>query len=816
MMNTLLSMGAAGSSVLLLWLLLSRTLGERLPARWYYRMLKASLFFLLIPVGRLAQLLERAASALTPVSAPAASPGFAGLPVSSGTPAITLIPTSPSPAPPSTILPETLSPIPLSLSAGASRLLTVFWIAGAASVLVCKAFVGFRLHRRVFRQNRRISSREVLPIFRACKRQLGIRRPVELRENPLVRSPLAAGLLRPMVVIPASPFSGEELRCMFLHELTHIRSGDLWIRLASLSALALHWYNPLVHLLCRSIRTLGEQNCDERVVLPLSGQERYAYGNTVMKLAVNVAAGGGDWAVPLSAGEELERRLFRVLHTEKLKGSKRLLALSLAGALLACGAAAALAVREPLPLSDKTPVPVSASARPAGDTAASVSDDILNAVRAAWASSGVTAETPVLFGDRALILSRGGTLLPDDDPASYCLTDGILYKQFLAKTGREGHFPMLPEYAVGNAAMLNGCDPQLLETLVNGEYPKNSGGESYGSDLLAGYVGYEPDLTAAAGGYIRESELPGASVSSPEEARAYMAWRSENPGPYAIPLYDAEGTVIGSFQVGGGGGKPPADASAASPGPDAPKDAIAAAPEDRSPAETAKPTPPSPENQPGGSSASGEPEPASPAGTESSPSVVKSLTVGGVTITIGTEPAAPDDLPSNPFSTGEWADYIDTALRGDPDLIRSRGGTLLPDDEKTSYIMINGVMYKEYLDKNGQTRPEYAIGNQRFTQELYLRDGDLSPLEELTNGVYPENESGESYGDNILADYVGYAPDLILSDGENGSTGYSRVRDQSVLEHGEGDCLGQYSIPLYASDGKTVIGAYTAICRHLL
>lgn len=195
-------------------------------------------------------------------------------------------------------------------------------------------------------------------------------------------------------------------------------------------------------------------------------------------------------------------------------------------------------------------------------------------------------------------------------------------------------------------------------------------------------------------------------------------------------------------------------------------------------------TPPPAENRPGGSGASGEPEPASPG-----------------------------DHPENPFSTGGWVNYTGTALLGDPDLIRSRGGTLLPDDEEASCIIINGVMYKKYLDKNGRTRPEYAVGNPRFMQERYLRDGGLSPLEGLTNGVYPENESGESYGDDILADYAGYAPDLILFNGENGSTGYFRESDQSaILEHNADRCLGHYSIPLYASDGKTVIGAYTMIC----
>lgn len=53
MMNTLAGMGLAGSAVLALWLLASRVLKDRMPARWHYRVLKISLFFFLIPVGQL-------------------------------------------------------------------------------------------------------------------------------------------------------------------------------------------------------------------------------------------------------------------------------------------------------------------------------------------------------------------------------------------------------------------------------------------------------------------------------------------------------------------------------------------------------------------------------------------------------------------------------------------------------------------------------------------------------------------------------------------------------------------------------------------
>ena len=58
MMSTLAGMSLAGGAVLALWLLASGVLRNRLPARWHYRILKTSLFFFLVPVGRLLPLVD--------------------------------------------------------------------------------------------------------------------------------------------------------------------------------------------------------------------------------------------------------------------------------------------------------------------------------------------------------------------------------------------------------------------------------------------------------------------------------------------------------------------------------------------------------------------------------------------------------------------------------------------------------------------------------------------------------------------------------------------------------------------------------------
>lgn len=145
-------------------------------------------------------------------------------------------------------------------------------------------------------------------------------------------------------------------------------------------------------------------------------------------------------------------------------------------------------------------------------------------------------------GNTALIKSRGGTILPDDDPKSYRGNE----KMFKDKDG-EFRF----EYLVGNQGALDDLDKKVANKhLVNGDYPKNSKGESYGPEQLAGYVGYIPDLLYVAeegdhpAGYYRPSER--ASAAAKFEGLS----KEECPHTIAIPLYDSEGKVIGSYNIG--------------------------------------------------------------------------------------------------------------------------------------------------------------------------------------------------------------------------------------------------------------------------
>lgn len=151
-------------------------------------------------------------------------------------------------------------------------------------------------------------------------------------------------------------------------------------------------------------------------------------------------------------------------------------------------------------------------------------------------------------GDKALIQSRGGTILPDDDPNSYRGNE----KLFRNKAGE-----LWFEYMVGNEGALDDQNKKIAEEhLKNRDYPKNSKGESYGPSQLACYVGYEPDLFWVPDTYIAETGegLPEGYYRQSEREATSAKYeglsREACPHKWTIPFYDSEGNVIGEYELG--------------------------------------------------------------------------------------------------------------------------------------------------------------------------------------------------------------------------------------------------------------------------
>ncbi|MDR2044658.1 MAG: M56 family metallopeptidase [Clostridium sp.] len=105
--------------------------------------------------------------------------------------------------------------------------------------------------------------------------------------NAFAETPILIGLFCPIVILPDREYTDSELRNIILHEWTHDRRGDVWIKWISLLAGALHWFNPLVCLVRREIERACELACDEAVIGKLDKKGRQSYGDTLIAIAAD-------------------------------------------------------------------------------------------------------------------------------------------------------------------------------------------------------------------------------------------------------------------------------------------------------------------------------------------------------------------------------------------------------------------------------------------------------------------------------------------------------------------------------------------------
>lgn len=175
----------------------------------------------------------------------------------------------------------------------------------------------------------------------SLRRELRVRRPVGLVYSAAAPCPLALGLLRPVIVLPAGQLVDE---LVLRHELTHIRRWDVAYKLVLSLACWLNWFNPLVWLMDKAAGRNLELCCDDEVTRDLSGDERRRYGNLLLDAAVARVI---PFSTCFSGGKtQMKERLVNLFAHKRNSAALVglvLIAALLAGGLVACEQAGASA-----------------------------------------------------------------------------------------------------------------------------------------------------------------------------------------------------------------------------------------------------------------------------------------------------------------------------------------------------------------------------------------------------------------------------------------------------------------------------------------
>ena len=124
-------------------------------------------------------------------------------------------------------------------------------------------------------------------LFNAAKSSIGLRRNVRLRVTDQAMSPAVCGLFRPVILLPQSlveKLPPAQLRAVLLHELTHLRRGDVWANCAQALVQIVYWWHPLLWLANARTRSVREEAVDDAVMLALR-DEAEAYAPTLLEVA---------------------------------------------------------------------------------------------------------------------------------------------------------------------------------------------------------------------------------------------------------------------------------------------------------------------------------------------------------------------------------------------------------------------------------------------------------------------------------------------------------------------------------------------------
>lgn len=152
-----------------------------------------------------------------------------------------------------------------------------------------------------------------------------LKQQVRFLASPKAKSPFVIGVHKPAIVLPAKMLDADQqtISMCIRHELAHIKKGDLIFRLLALTAVCVHWYNPICHAFRKELMIISEICCDYEVVQTIHKSQRKLYYNTLISVTESIQPKITDKFLSTFANEnhiELKRR---ILELEVIDISKR-------------------------------------------------------------------------------------------------------------------------------------------------------------------------------------------------------------------------------------------------------------------------------------------------------------------------------------------------------------------------------------------------------------------------------------------------------------------------------------------------------------
>ncbi|MFZ6861355.1 M56 family metallopeptidase [Undibacterium sp. Ji67W] len=225
-------------------------------------------------------------------------------------------------------------------------LIVTIWLLGV-SLMVARLVVGLLWVRQLGR-NLLPQEQQQLQVHwqgrtRLMAQAFGLQRQVAFKIDTRLQTPVTSGCWQPVIVMPASLFSGmspDLIEALLAHELAHIKRWDYLVNMAQHLALAFLFYHPAVWWISRRMDIEREQIADD-VAAAVLGKPR--------ALALALQKLDGWQSAPRMAlaanGGHLLARIKRLMRPDQ-QAWRWTMASPVLGVILSCAAVSAVAKYE--------------------------------------------------------------------------------------------------------------------------------------------------------------------------------------------------------------------------------------------------------------------------------------------------------------------------------------------------------------------------------------------------------------------------------------------------------------------------------------
>ncbi len=217
--------------------------------------------------------------------------------------------------------------------------LCIVWVAGSAISLCLSIVWGQICIWKIRKNSSEVKNTELNLLFDSLIDEMKLAKKIKLFRCPWIISPFTSGILYPVVTLPDIEFSRKEWEMLLRHELTHLKSRDVFYKQLMVLVRIVHWFNPLIWLFTRELFETGEMACDEKVIGDAKKEEKHFYAELLLMLLERAAESHEN--VMLAGFSDSESSLKRRLRNfmKKKNGSKKkkiLLAILSAAIMAAC------------------------------------------------------------------------------------------------------------------------------------------------------------------------------------------------------------------------------------------------------------------------------------------------------------------------------------------------------------------------------------------------------------------------------------------------------------------------------------------------